>query len=94
MSTSYIGYAVKRIAFYQDRGRIAEYWQPETGRWKEEEGRVPGMVVGYCPKSCVIYDREKIPNEVLAEGALMEVCRYTEPPKAEESKKPSTRYGR
>jgi hypothetical protein len=83
--TEYVGYALKRISFYPDRGRVAEYWEPSTGRWREEEGRVEGLVVGYCPRSCVISERSKIPRNV--GGTIMEVC-ISKKPEPEESKPP------
>jgi hypothetical protein len=82
--TEYIGYALKRISFYPDRGRVAEFWEPGSGKWREEQGRVDGLVVGHCPRPCVVArdlasdgaDHSIFPEEL--DGTVMEVCRMVE----------------
>lgn len=93
MGTNYIGYALCRVSFYPDRGQVREFFEPGSGRWREQEGRVQGLVVGYCPESCVFQEKRKIPRDV--GGTIMEIAQYVKPPDPEPEPKDGRRqrYG-
>ena len=93
MPTNYIGFALKRISFYPDRGQVAEFFEPSSGQWREQEGRVPGLHIGHCPESCVFQEKTRIPRD--QGGTIVEVCHYVKPiePPAEEQTR-ARRHGR
>lgn len=77
MGTEYIGWAIKRVSFYPDRGRVQE-WFDGDGRWIEASGYTKGLTMKPCPPGAKIYGAPPYEIAASVDGHVFGVCRYVE----------------